>query len=344
LSLVSLYEQRGEADKALTYQEPAQQFFQIAGYRTETNQAMNLRARLYRRKGDFKSALTAFEDQLKFAEQSSDQPQIAAAHTSIGNMLLDLEKYADALQHFEQSHQILKALNNQLTLGYALLNRGEAQWNLGHRQEAAGDIAQASEIAKKDDAGYKTLQVMLELTQADMALTERKFSEVIAGADRALEIGGSQSKAVNVQATYLKGLALALSGQARAGQVLCQEAVTAAAPLGDPLLSARAQLALAEAALAAGEAQPAVESARRAQNFFASAGMTEKNWRASLIAGMASEKLSDHENARNYFKNASDAFSSLEQKWGAEIFKAYQARPDVQSYRKQLEQNSASLR
>ena len=73
LSLASLYEQRGEADKALTYQEPAQKFYQSAGYRTETNQAMNIRARLYRRKGDFKSALAAFEDQLKFAEQTSDQ-------------------------------------------------------------------------------------------------------------------------------------------------------------------------------------------------------------------------------------------------------------------------------
>ena len=216
LSLASLYEQRGEPDKALTYQEPAQKFYQSAGYRTETNQAMNLRARLYRRKGDFKSALAAFEDQLKFAEQTSDQPQIAAAHTSIGTLLSDLEKYPEALQHFEQSYQIQKSLNNQLNLGYALLNRGGAQWNLGHQKEASGDIAQASEIAKKDDASYKTLQVAIELAQAEMALSERKFSEVIASIDRALALGGSQSKTANVRGKYLKGLAQALSSQARA--------------------------------------------------------------------------------------------------------------------------------
>jgi serine/threonine protein kinase/Tfp pilus assembly protein PilF len=344
LSLASLYEQRGEADKALTFQEPAQKFYQGAGYRTETNQALNIRARLYRRKGDFKSALTAFEDQLKFAEQGSDQPQIAAAHTSIGNLLVDLEKYADALQHFEQSYQILKPLNNQLTLGYTLLNLGEAQWRLGHQQDAENYFAQATEIAKKDDAGYKTLQIVIALTQAEMALTERKFIDVIASSDRALELGGAQSKAANVQATYLKGLAQALSGQARVGEGLCQDAVKAAAPLGDPLLSARAQLALGEAALAAGDLQHAAESARLAQDFFANSGMTEKNWRASLIAAMASEKLLDHDNARKYFKTASDAYSSLEQKWGAEIFKTYQARPDIQFYRRQLEQVSASLR
>src|SRR5205085_880461 len=247
LSLASLYEQRGEPDKALTYQEPALTFYQNAGYRTETNQAMNIRARLYRRKGDFRSALAAFEDQLKFAEQTSDQPQIAAAHTSIGNLLSDLYNYAEALQHFEQSYQIQKSLNNQLYLGYALLNRGGAHWNLGHQREAGSDIAQASEIAKKDEASYKTLQVAIELAQAEMALSERNFREAMAGADRALESGGAQSKIATVRSKWIKGVAQALSGQTRPGQILCDDAVNAATNLGDPLVLAQAQLALAEA-------------------------------------------------------------------------------------------------
>src|SRR2546421_12197665 len=119
-------------------------------------------------------------------------------------------------------------------------------------------MAQASEIAKKDQGGYKTLQVAIELAEAEMALSERKFSEVIASADRALELGGAQSKTTSVRGKYLKGLAQALSSQARAGQVLCEEAVTAVAPVSDPLLLAHAQLALAAAALAAGDAKRAV--------------------------------------------------------------------------------------
>ncbi len=344
LSLASLYEQRGDADKALTYQEPAQKFYQSAGYRTETNQAMNIRARLYRRKGDFNSALKAFEDQLKFAEQTSDQAQIAAAHNSIGNLLLDLEKYADALQHFEQCYQILKSLNNQLTLGYALLNRGGAQWNLGHQKEAATDIEQAAEIAKKDDAGYKTLQVTIELTKADMALSERRFSEVMTSVDRALEAGGSQSKTASVQGKFLKGVTQALSGQARAGEALCQEAVTAAAPVGDPLLLARAQLALAEAALAAGDTQTAIQAAQQARTFFNGAGLSESEWRAWLIEGLATQKSGNADQARSCLNRAAELLASLQQEWGAEIFSSYQSRPSIQSYRKQLEQTSASLR
>ena len=344
LSLASLYEQRGEADKALTYQEPAQKFYQNAGYRTETNQAMNIRARLYRRKGDFKSALAAFKDQLKFAEQTGDQAQIAAAHTSIGNLLSDLEKYADALQHIEQSLQIQKSLKNQLYIGYALLNRGGAHWNLGHEQEASGDIAQASEIAKKDDAGYKPLQVTIELTQADISLSQRKFSDAIASADHALALGGSQSKTASLQGKYLKGLAQALSGKARPGQALCQEAVTAATPVGDPLLLARAQLALAEASLAAGDTQTAIQAAQQARTFFSSAGLAEAEWRAWLIEALATQRSGDSEKARSCLLRAAELLASLEQKWGAEIFKAYQARPNIQFYRKQLDPNLAAIR
>lgn len=336
LSLASLYEQRGEADKALTYQEPAQKFYQNAGYRTETNQAMNLRARLYRRKGDFKSALAAFEDQLKFAEQTSDQPQIAAAHTSIGNLLADLDNYAEALQHFEQSYQIQKSLNNQLYLGYALLNRGGAQWNLGHQKEASGDMAEASEIAKKDEASYKTLQVAIELAQAEMALSERKFSEVIASADRALELGGSQSKTANVRGKYLKGLAQALSGQARAGETLCQEAVTAAAAVGDPLLSAQAQLALAEASLAAGDAQRSITNAQQSRAFFNGAGLAEGEWRAWLIEGLATQKAGDAEKARTCLTRAAELLASLEQKWGTEVYTSYLKKANVESYQRYL--------
>jgi tetratricopeptide (TPR) repeat protein len=305
---------------------------------------MNIRARLYRRQGDFKSALSALEDQLKFAEQTSDQPQIAAAHTSIGTLLTDLEKYSEALEHLEQSYQIQKSLNNQLNLGYALLNRGGAHWNLGHEKEASSDIAQASEIAKKDDASYKTLQVAIELAQAEVALKERRFSDVIAGADRAVEIGGSQSKSTSAQVEFLKGLAQALSGNARAGQTLCKEAATAAVPLGDPLLSARAQLALAEASLAAGDTETAIQGAQQSRAFFTSAGLSEAEWRAWLIEGLASQKAGKGDEARACLNRATESLASLEQKWGAELFKSYQSRPNTQFYRKQMEQLSASIR
>jgi len=125
---------------------------------------------------------------------------------------------------------------------------------------------------------------------------------------------------------------------------LCQQANQGAASVGDPLLLAESQLCMAEASLLSGDAQHALESARQAQTFFSNNALAESNWRASLIAGLASEKLSDHDNAKRDLKNANDVLASLEQKWGAESFKSYQTRPDIQSFRKQLDQISATLR
>jgi tetratricopeptide (TPR) repeat protein/tRNA A-37 threonylcarbamoyl transferase component Bud32 len=340
LSLASLYEQTGEPDKALPYLEQALAFYQSGGYRTQTNQAMNARGRLYRRKGDFTSALRQLEDQLKFAEQTADQPQIASAHTSIGNLLSDEEKYAEALQHFEKSYEINRSLNNQLDQGYAFLNRGMTHWSLGHRDEANNDLKEASQIAKHEEDSFKTLQGLIALAEAEIALSARQFGEVIVKSETALDLVGSQDKSASVRAKYFKGLAQALSGQARAGQTLCDEAVKAAAPLGDPLLLARAQLALAEVSLAAGDAQRAIASVQQSRAFFDSARLTEAEWRAWLIEGLAAEKSGDHEKARTCLTHAAELLASLEQKWGPEVYEIYFKRPDIQTYRRQLERTS----
>ena len=189
----------------MPYQEQALAFYQTGGYRTEINQALNLRARLYRRKGDFKSALQTLEEQLSFAQQNSDQPQIAAAHMSIGTLLLDEENYAQALQNIEQSYQINSSLKNQLNLGYACLNRGLAHWRLGQPEEAANDLKQASEIAKRDDSSFKTLQALIALAEAQIALADRQFSEVIAKSQTAIDVVGPQSKSVNVRGELPQG-------------------------------------------------------------------------------------------------------------------------------------------
>lgn len=336
LSLASLYEQTGEPDKALPYQEQALTFYRSGGYRTETTQALNLRARLYRQKGDFKSALQTFEEQLNFAQQGADQAQMAAAHMSMGNLLSDQEKYAEALQHFEKSYEINSNLKNQLNLGYGFLSRGMAHWRLGHRDEATSDLKQASEIAKRDDSNFKTLQALIALAEAQIAMSERKFGEVIAKTQTAFDLIGSQNRSVNVRVKFFKGLATALSGQTRAGQALCDEATKDATPLGDPLLLARAELALAEASLAAGDTQRAMASAQQARVFFSNAGLTESEWRAWLFDGLAAQKSGDHEKARTCLTRASELLVSLKEKWGAEVYGSYLKKADVESYQRYL--------
>jgi hypothetical protein len=146
----------------------------------------------------------------------------------------------------------------------------------------------------------------------------------------------ARRESVNVRANYFKGLALARSGQARAGQALCAEAVNTAVPLGEPLLLARAQLALAEASLAAGDQQNAITNAQQARAFFSGAGLTESEWRAWLVEGLATQKTGDQEKARTCLARASELLASLEQKWGAAVYASYLKRPDIENSRRSL--------
>ncbi|MEK6333756.1 MAG: tetratricopeptide repeat protein [Acidobacteriota bacterium] len=344
LSLASLYIQRGEADRGLGFNEQALAFYQAGGYRTETSQALLLRGRAYKQKGDYKAALQSFQEQLKLAEAAGDQVQIAYAHGSIGSLLLIQEQYAEARQHFEESRTKNKSLGNQLNEGYALMNLGAALWGLGNYDDARNMLAQASEIAGKKAASFNALQAGIGLVDAQISLNQRNFADAGAKSQQALDLAASQDKTVAVEGKYVLGLSQALSGRASAGAALCQEATDAAGPLGDPLLLARAQLALAEATLASGDTKRAIESARQAQTFFEKAGLTESNWRALLIAGLASQQAGDQSGAGAYLKIARDSLASLETKWGADAFKSYQSRPDVQSYRRRLDQSSAAAR
>lgn len=344
LSLASVHIQRGESERGLSFIEQALAFYQPGGYRTETSQALILRGRAYKQKGNYKAALQSFQEQLKLAEQIGDQSQIAYAHGSLGSLLMTQEQYSEAKTHFEEGRTRYHSMGQQLFEGYALMNLGAANWRLGNYEETRAMLQQATEIARQKGGSFTALQAAINLVEADIALSERKFADAEAKAKQALDLAGTEERSVAGEAKGVMGLAQALSGRAAAGLSLAQEANGIAGSLGDPLVLAKSQRILAEVALAAGDAKRALENARQAHTFFSTAGLSELDWRTCLIAGLASQKLSDQANAQSFLKNAGDTYATLAQKWGADTFKAYQDRQDTQFYRRQLEQMTASVR
>jgi hypothetical protein len=104
----------------------------------------------------------------------------------------------------------------------------------------------------------------------------------------------------------------------------------------DNTLLSRALLAHAEVALRNGSAQTALTLATQARERLAHGSQLESEWRASLIAALASKKLSDNEKYDQYLAEAKNVLSRLQQVWGDETFKLYVSRPDIQMYQKQL--------
>ena len=107
LALGSLGTQDGNFDDAVSHLEAALKFYQPAGYRTETSNALILLGRVYCDKGEYTVAMKAFTEQLALAKQSGDPARLAATHSSIGVLLGDhQEQYAEALPFFAESYRI----------------------------------------------------------------------------------------------------------------------------------------------------------------------------------------------------------------------------------------------
>jgi tetratricopeptide (TPR) repeat protein len=209
-------------------------------------------------------------------------------------------------------------------------------WRLGHYQEAGEALAEAATIASHPNSDFRPLLAEIYLSYAEMALSERRLQEAIAKAKQALDAAGTQYTSVAVKAKYTLGLAQAFSGLKREGKSSCEGAVEMATRAGDTALLSRALLALAEAALESNDMGEAIQNAVQAQERFAHAAQQESEWRAWLIAARANRRKGDGTTAQSQLTRANDILSQLQQKWGAEAFNSYIARPDIQFSRKEL--------
>ena len=237
LSLGSLLIQKGDIDEGLPYIERALDFYRQGGYKKETSQALILLGRGNRQKGNYDAALEAFEQQLHLAEESGDQSQMAASHSSIGTLLgYYQERYAEALSHFDESYKLNNALGAKLNSSYDLMNRGGILWQLGKYQEARIAFNQVISAANNSDARNKHLLASIYLLKSRMSLSEELFAETGKNSQQAFDLAGTDYKDIAVQAQYTQGLAQALSGRARDGKTICEEAVNKATNLRNPRL------------------------------------------------------------------------------------------------------------
>lgn len=329
--------QQGRADEALEFLEPALALYQQGGWNKERSQILLLIGRAKRLKGDYDGALRAFEEQLQLALQVGDASQQAFAHSSIGITLGLQEQYAEALRHFEESYRINKSLDAKFNIEYDLVNRGEMFWQVGRYSEAQAALDEALSAASRPDSNYKGLLAEIYLLQARMALSKRLFAEAKTKSQQSLSAAGGQ-KDVAVEAKQTLCLSQLFGGAKGQGRQLCEEAFAAASQEGNPRLLGGAQLALAQAMLETDDAQGALNHTLRAQETFARTGQQDSEWRAWLIAALASRRAADEAKAREYALHAADLLTKLQQKLGDDGSKGYLARPDVGYARKQLDE------
>jgi serine/threonine protein kinase/tetratricopeptide (TPR) repeat protein len=335
LSLGSLHIQRGNIDEGAREVEQALIYYQQGGYGAQTAQALFLLGRVHKNRGDYAEAFRLFTQQLQIAEQIGDKSKAAFAHGEMGSVHSLQENYPEALRRFEESSRLHAETGARLYLGYSLRERGDMLWRIGRYSEAHTAFGQASAIAENSDAS-RALLASIRLQKAYLAYSQNQFRQAIEFGGQAMTMVDERTDSLTARAKIVIGLAQAFSGDTFAGRETCAEAVAAASRSGNSYLLARTRLALAEVLLESDDARGARDLAAQAYESFASANQRDSEWQAHLVFARACQNMGDRGAAEVNLTRARTILVQLQQQWGAEVFNAYLARPDIQLRHRQL--------
>jgi serine/threonine protein kinase/tetratricopeptide (TPR) repeat protein len=337
-AMASLRQQQHRPDEVVSYLEPALAFYQQGGYRSSASSCLALLARANLQKGDYAAAQKAQEQLLELARQMNDQSALALALSEQASALSRQEKFTEALDYYAQAYQIYNSQGIQRSIGYNLTGRAYILAYLGRYNEAQPLLAQAAAIADKPGSEIKRLSADVKIVAGQIALAQGTFPNAKTNAEQALAIAAAQFPETAMNGKSLLGLAQAYGGAAAIGKAKSAEALELAKEINDPWESAKAQLALAETMLLAGDWQRAFSNALQAQAVFSRLGQEASEWRALAIAALARVKLGDKIEAREYALQASDLLSKLERRWGQENLNSFLGRADIQPLQNHLKQ------
>ena len=341
LSLASLSMQRHQDEEAVRYVEQALPFYQGGGYNRETAQALQILGRANRNNGNYEAALRAFQQQAETARSIGDKANEALSSEGVGVILSRQGRYPEALSHFETSKSLYTSLGRRNGIITSSINTASMLWNVGRYSEARGLL---DEVVKSESnpKGSKELAVSSIVEIADAALTQNNFNEAKSHARQAITLAGSEFTVSSIQAKRILGLAQTLSGSPDDGAMQCKDALNQATQSRDPWLISTTQTAYALALLEKGDAKDSLANALQAEALLERLGQQELTWRVLLVAARASSRLGDSPKAKEYGSRAQDYLKSLEQKWESAAFQNYSNRPDIRTYRNQLDRVLAS--
>jgi tetratricopeptide (TPR) repeat protein len=325
--LANLHESQGAAEMALQEIQPALDFYQRGGFRTESVQGLTIIARANRDLGRDLAALAAFERIVQLAGEADDRRQAATAEQGIASVLLRLHRLPEARRHYDRYYEIAVSMNDRSALGRSLMGRADVLWQLGRPADADNALNEAEPLTR-DPAGAPLAPVLLQ-HRAEVALSRGAFGQAAAYARQSAEMS---SVTVPAQAwgRCVAGLALARGGAGRAGKSLCSAGLsTAMSGTGYQWAVRDLRVALAEILLANGEPRSAAETIRPVLEGFAASESCEIAWRAWALAVRIYQRADEPEPARNAAARASACLEQLRATWSPADVNSYMSRVDL---------------
>jgi serine/threonine protein kinase/tetratricopeptide (TPR) repeat protein len=336
-NLSSLYAQQGtRLVEAIREAEKARGIFKSGGYRGEELGVLLVTARVNRKLGNFDSAEVAYQDAIPISTGLGNRLMEAMARLEYGRLLADQERYPEALTQLDECYKLSLPLDQKFSVIYALLYRADVLSRLGDYQKAGADIKGARSIAEQSNLNHGALAMDLLLFEAQKALVQLQPQVALAKSKQAIAHSNSQLPEIQINANRIICIARVISGTPRAGISHCRSAVDLAEKGADKKLFLGAQLAMAQAELASGNAEEAGKIASQIQAEFNKLRQPESEWQAVLLTAMANQRLGRLQFAYNQASQAAEILANLGNKWGEKVFALYRLRPDIEQRYQQL--------
>jgi tetratricopeptide (TPR) repeat protein/predicted Ser/Thr protein kinase len=334
-NLGSCYIQQRRADEGLPLVEQGLTFFKQGSYHYNIFNSLVLIGRGNRIRGDYNSALQAFEETRQLAEASGDESELAFSFGEIASLYAEIEDYPKALSAYQQSYAYYKSLADKVRLSYNLQNQGDMEWRLGRYADALTRLTQAAETANNGEVSTH-LQLVIYLSRSQLALSQGNLAEAEVVSQKMIKLAGDQYTDYVSAAKSTLGLAKAMSGRTKEGIALCDEAVSIAKSLSDEGLMSRALLARAMALYLSGNIDEALTSTSELTARLSKGPHLESARTTALIAALASIRKNDGAGPER-LKYADELSSRLSKQWGDEYYKSYLERKDVRFLNEQID-------
>jgi tetratricopeptide (TPR) repeat protein len=330
LSLASIRNMQEKPDETITYAQKALDYYKPAGFFTESASALTLIVRSERDKAEFRPALARALEALNIVKKMNNPASLIQIEESVGSVLLDLERYPDALDHFQNALTAARSVNQLVE--YELIHCADAFWRLGRYTEAESMLG----AIPRDIAARSRIRQMIQLAEARILLSQNNF----AGALRAARLGLADGKNLPPESAadmeVVAGTAAAHSPTSRGvAESFCRDAYGHAQEAMEPEAAAQAQLCQAGALLTAVDAQRALPLAESALKFFSASGQHESEWQSLLYLSRIHKSAGETTAARTDASEALEIIARDEHDW-ASSFQTYARRLDVMAARKEL--------
>jgi len=330
-TLASVRDRQHKWNQSIELSRAALDYYKGAGMIDEATEAAMLVARSQARGKNYSAALQSATELLDASNRSGSDALLEKSEELMGEVLYGMERYPEALFHYKEGLRFAREMKENESLH--ALECADILWQLGKYEEAQAIISEAQSGKDADDAAWA------ELMNTNMLLSERRFTEVVAAADKTLGRKGFDADSDDGrQFKLLRTRAELGMGQLNKASKDIAELTARAKkkPDSDAETPYYTDLVQAEVYRRMGPPKLAEPLADKAYGYFLGLGKKESQWLSLLERARVEKSLGNARNCEESAKLALDILKAFEETWPSPDYRTYTTRPDIKAALQEL--------